>query len=39
MFIDEIKNLIAVAVKAYLGGGSHRTHRYSKSYMKRIDAL
>jgi len=39
MSIEEIKNLIGDAVKAHLEGGSHRTHCYSKSYMKSTDAL
>ena len=39
MSIEQIQNLIADAVKAHLEGGSHRTNRYRKPYMKRIDAL
>ena len=39
MSIEQIQNLIADAVKTHLQGGSHRTHRYSKPYTKRIDAL
>ena len=39
MSIEQIQNLIADAVKTHLQGGSHKTHRYSKPYTKRIDAL
>ena len=39
MFIKEIENLLVDAVNGHLGGGSRRTHCYSKPYMKRIDAL
>ena len=39
MSFEQIQNLIADAIKAHLEGGSHRTHRYSKLYAKRIDAL
>ena len=39
MSIELIQNLIADVVKTHLQGGSHRTHRYSKPYTKRIDAL
>jgi len=39
MSIEQIQNLIANAVKAQLGEGPHKTHLYTKPYMKRIDAL
>jgi len=39
MSIKEIKSLIADAGKAYLEGGSHITHLYSKPYTKRINTL
>ena len=39
MSVEQIQSLIANAVKAQLGGGSHKTHLYTKPYTKRIDAL
>jgi len=39
MSVELIQNLIANAVKAQLGGESHKTHLYTKPYTKRIDAL
>ena len=39
MSVEQIHSLIANAVKAQLGGGSHKTHLYTKPYTKRIDAL
>ena len=39
MLAEQIQNLATDAVKAHLERGSHRTHRYSKSYKKIIDAL
>ena len=39
MSVEHIQNLIADAVKAHLGGDSHKTHLYKKPYTKRIDAL
>ena len=36
MSIEQIQNLIADAVKTHLQGGSHKTHRYSKPYTKRM---
>jgi len=39
MTVKQIQDLIAHVVKAQLGGGSYRTHLYSKPYTKRIDAL
>jgi len=39
MSIEQIHSLIANAVKAQLGGGSYKTHLYTKPYTKRIDAL
>ena len=39
MTIEQIQYLIANAVKAQLGEGSHRTHLYTKPYTKRVDAL
>jgi len=39
MTIEQIQDLIADAVKAQLGGGSRRTHLYTKPYTKRVDAL
>ena len=39
MSIEHIQSLIANIVKAQLGGGSHKTHLYTKPYTKRIDAL
>jgi len=39
MYVEQIQNLIANAVKAQLGGRSHKTHLYTKPYTKRIDAL
>jgi len=38
-YVEQIQNLIANAVKAQLGGRSHKTHLYTKPYTKRIDAL
>jgi len=37
--IEQIQDLIANAVKAQLGEGSHRTLLYTKPYTKRVDAL
>ena len=37
--VEQIQSLIANAVKAQLGEGSHKTHLYTKPYTKRIDAL
>ena len=39
MSVEQIQSLIANAVKTQLGGGSHKTHLYTKPYTKRIDAL
>ena len=39
MTVVQIQDLIANAVKAQIGGGSHRTHRYTKPYTKRADTL
>jgi len=39
MTIEQIQYLIANVVKAKLGGGSRRTHLYTKPYTKRVDAL
>ena len=39
MSVEQIQNLIANAVKAQLGGGSHKIHLYTKPETKRIDAL
>jgi len=39
MSVENIQSLIANAVKAQLGGGSHKTHLYTKPYTKRIDEL
>jgi len=39
MSVEQIQRLIANAVKAQLGGGSHKTHLYTKPYTKRNDAL
>jgi len=39
MTIEQIQDLIANAVKAQLGEGSHRTHLYTKPYIKMVDAL
>ena len=39
MSVEQIQNLIANAVKAQLGGGSHKTHLYTKPYTKKIDAV
>ena len=37
--MSRLQSLIANVVKAQLGGGSHKTHLYTKPYTKRIDAL
>ena len=39
MSIEQIQSLIANAVKAQLGGRTHKTHLYTKPYTKRIDVL
>ena len=39
MTIEQIQDLMANAVMAQLGGGSRRTHLYTKPYTKRVDAL
>jgi len=39
MSVELIQSLMTNAVKAHSGGGSHKTHFYTKPYMKRIDAL
>jgi len=39
MTMEQIKDLIANAVRAQLGEGSRRTLLYTKSYTKRVDAL
>jgi len=39
MSVEQIQNLIVDAVKTHLERGSHKTHDYSKPYMKRIDTL
>jgi len=39
MSVEQIQSLIADAVKTYLERGSHKIHRYSKPYTKRIYAL
>jgi len=39
MSVEQIQSLIANAVKAQLGEGSHKTHLYTKPYTKRVDAL
>jgi len=39
MSIEKIQSLIANGVKAQLGGGSHKTHLYTKPYTNRIDAF
>ena len=39
MTIEQIQDLITNAVMAQLGEGSRRTHLYTKSYTKRVDAL
>ena len=39
MSIEQIQSIIANAVKAQLGGGSRKTHLYTKPYTKRIDVL
>jgi len=39
MLVEQIQNLIGNAVKAHLGGDSHKTHLYKKHYTKRIDAF
>jgi len=39
MSVEQIQNLIADAVKAHLGGGSHKALLYKKPYTKRIDAF
>jgi len=37
--VEQIQSLTVNAVKAQLGGGSHKTHLYTKPYTKGIDAL
>jgi len=39
MSVEQIQSLIANAVKAQLGEGSHKIHLYTKPNTKRIDAL
>jgi len=39
MSVKQIQSLIANVVKAQLRGGSHKSHLYTKPYMKMIDAL
>ena len=39
MLAEQIQKLVANAVKAHLGGDSHKTHLYKKPYAKRINAL
>ena len=39
MSVKLIQNLITDAVKAHLGGNSHKIHLCKKPYAKRIDAL
>jgi len=39
MTVKHIQDLIANAVKIQLGGGTHKTHLYTKPYTKRVDAL
>ena len=37
--VEQILELIAIAVKTQLGVGSQKSHLYTKPYTKRIDAL
>jgi len=39
MTVDQIKDLIANAVKIQLGGDACKTHSYTKPYTKRVCAL
>ena len=39
MSVEQIQSLVANAVKAQLGEGSHKTNLYTKPYTKRIDLL
>lgn len=39
MTIEQIQDLIVNVFKAQLGGGSRRTHLYTKPYTKGVDAL
>ena len=39
IYVDQVQNLIANAVKAQLGGESRKTHLYTKPYTMRINTL
>jgi len=39
MFIEHIQSLIVDVVKVNWGGGSRKTHLYTKPYMKRMDVF
>ena len=39
MIVEKIQDLIANAVMTQLDGGARKTHLYTKSYTKRVDAL
>lgn len=39
MTIEQIQDLIVNVIKAQVGGGSCRTHIYTKPYTKRVDVL
>jgi len=39
MMVEQIKDLIANAVKAHLGGDAHKTYLYNKPCTMRVDTL
>jgi len=39
MTIEKVQDLIVNAVKVRLGGDVHKTHLYTKPYIKRVDAF
>jgi len=39
MSVEQIQSFRANVINAQLGGGSHKTHLYTKPYTKRIDVL
>jgi len=39
MTVEQIQDLTVNAVKIQLGGGALKTHLYTQTYTKRVDAL